>query len=44
MPFYRHGRNCKCKNCKKNKLKDKKDLRFVKTLFLLALALLIVVG
>ena len=28
-----HGINCKCKNCKKKNQRDKKDIRFVKTLF-----------
>ena len=44
MSFYKHGRNCKCKACKKNKNREKKDIRFVKTLFLCAIVLLIVVG
>ena len=33
MSNYRHRRNCKCSSCKKIKNREKKDFRFVKTLF-----------
>ena len=44
MSNYRHRRNCKCSSCKKIKNREKKDFRFVKTLFLCMFVLLVVVG